>query len=234
MSHSVVASYRPQLNVRLSTPWGVCQLDYRAHTQPLLASMCYGYVADELGLLRITLLDQSLVRLEIVDEGDALEAHPVVYRDVVYRDVLYRDDAAIDRWYQRNLQSTHVPNLQLEVVGTEFQHQVWQGLLLQQSEIFPGMQCITYRDLAKKIAMPNSVRALANALGANPIAVIIPCHQVLRSDGGLGGYRWGLGIKQKLLASTDADWGINDFHGQRVTGSVVAAEIVAVAAGVVV
>ena len=106
-------------------------------------------------------------------------------------------------------------SLQLEVVGTEFQHQVWQGLLLQQAETFPGMPPITYRDLAKKIAMPNSVRALANALGANPIAVIIPCHQVLRSDGGLGGYRWGIGIKQKLLALVDADWGLSRSQIQR-------------------
>lgn len=224
MSHSVVAPHRPQLSVRLPTPWGVRQLDYCAHTQPLVGRLCYGYVADEVGLLRMTLLNQSLVKLEIVDAGDAAQSpveRPLLYRDGVYRDELYRDDETIACWYQHNLQATCVPTLQLQVVGTVFQHRVWQGLLQQQTENFPGMQPITYRDLAKKINMPSSTRALANALGANPIAVIIPCHQVLRSDGSLGGYRWGLRIKQKLLAKMDANWAMKCSSVQRVAQRVV-------------
>jgi O6-methylguanine-DNA--protein-cysteine methyltransferase len=200
MSHSAVTSHRQQLSVRLPTPWGVCQLDYRAHTQPLLADLRYGYVADELGLLRITLADQSLVKLAIVDASAKAD----------HDEIATRDDAAIHRWYQQHLHSKQIPTLQLQVVGTEFQHQVWQGLLLQQAETFPGLKPTTYLELATKIGMPNSVRAVANALGANRIAVIIPCHQVLRTDGGLGGYRWGIEIKKQLLASVDADWGITE------------------------
>ncbi len=213
MSHSAVPSYRPQshrsqVSVRLPTPWGIIQLDYRAHTQPLSANLFYGYVADELGLLRITLMDQALVKLAIVEAGvdDAAQAG------------MERNDAVVFRWYQQYLQSKTIPILQLQVVGTEFQHQVWQGLLLQQAETFPGLKPITYGGLAEKLAMPNSARALANALGANPIAVIIPCHQVLRTDGGLGGYRWGIAMKEKLLTAVDADWGVTSGYVPNAEG----------------
>lgn len=84
--------------------------------------------------------------------------------------------------------------LKLLLRGTAFQVQVWQMLL----SIPPG-EVWSYSELAKGIGRSTATRAVGSALGANPIAWLIPCHRVVRSDGGLGGYRWGLSMKQACL-----------------------------------
>ena len=80
------------------------------------------------------------------------------------------------------------------VSGTDFQQRVWQALCA-----IPAGQTLSYGALATAIGQPEAVRAVASACGANPLAVLVPCHRVLRSDGGLGGYRWGLERKRQLL-----------------------------------
>ena len=84
---------------------------------------------------------------------------------------------------------------QFDVQGTAFQHKVWQALLT-----IPLGTTTTYQVIADAIDYPKAVRAVANAIGANPIAWLIPCHRVVRSDGGLGGYRWGIQRKSAMLA----------------------------------
>lgn len=84
--------------------------------------------------------------------------------------------------------------LPLDVRGTVLQQRVWQAL----REIPPG-GTVSYAEIARRIGAPKSVRAVAQACGANPIAVAIPCHRVVRSDGGLAGYRWGVERKRALL-----------------------------------
>jgi len=85
-------------------------------------------------------------------------------------------------------------NLPLDVRGTAFQQRVWQAL-----RKIPAGTTVSYSDIANMIGAPTAVRAVGTACGANHIAVAIPCHRVLRTDGGLGGYRWGLERKRKLL-----------------------------------
>ncbi|MBW3591297.1 MAG: methylated-DNA--[protein]-cysteine S-methyltransferase, partial [Actinobacteria bacterium] len=85
--------------------------------------------------------------------------------------------------------------LLLLLKGTNFQLQVWRALLR-----IPTGSVVTYRDLAVQIGLPSAARAVGNAVGANPLAVVIPCHRVVRSDGEQGGYRWGTEKKQLLLA----------------------------------
>ncbi len=86
------------------------------------------------------------------------------------------------------------PDLPLDLRGTAFQVQVWQCLLsIRDGEV------VSYSELAARLGRPDSVRAVASACGRNRIAVLIPCHRVLRRDGSLGGYRWGLERKQRLL-----------------------------------
>lgn len=87
-----------------------------------------------------------------------------------------------------------VLDLPLDVRGTAFQHQVWQAL----REI-PAGTTVSYAEIARRIGKPQSVRAVAAACGANPIAVAIPCHRVVRTDGALSGYRWGLKRKRALI-----------------------------------
>jgi AraC family transcriptional regulator of adaptative response/methylated-DNA-[protein]-cysteine methyltransferase len=85
-------------------------------------------------------------------------------------------------------------DLPLDVRGTAFQQRVWQAL----REI-PLGKTVTYTEIANRIGAPKSVRAVANACGSNKIAVAIPCHRVVRRDGNLSGYRWGVERKRALL-----------------------------------
>lgn len=78
--------------------------------------------------------------------------------------------------------------------GTAFQQQVWQALRL-----IPVGSTVSYSELARKLGMPQASRAVAGACAANAIAVAIPCHRVVRNDGGISGYRWGVDRKRALL-----------------------------------
>lgn len=85
-------------------------------------------------------------------------------------------------------------DLPLDIRGTAFQQRVWQAL-----RKIPAGKTMSYADIARKLGAPQSVRAVAGACAANAIAVAIPCHRVVRSDGSLSGYRWGVERKQALL-----------------------------------
>ncbi|MCO7233290.1 MULTISPECIES: bifunctional transcriptional activator/DNA repair enzyme AdaA [unclassified Cobetia] len=90
--------------------------------------------------------------------------------------------------------------LPLDVRGTAFQLRVWQQLNATVSG-----DTLTYRQLAEALERPTASRAVANACGANPLALLTPCHRVVRGDGGLGGYRWGVPLKQARLAQESGD-----------------------------
>jgi AraC family transcriptional regulator of adaptative response/methylated-DNA-[protein]-cysteine methyltransferase len=85
-------------------------------------------------------------------------------------------------------------DLPLDVRGTAFQQRVWQAL-----RAIPAGSTASYTEIARRIGVPKAVRAVASACAANPIAVAIPCHRVVRQDGGLSGYRWGIERKRALL-----------------------------------
>lgn len=89
--------------------------------------------------------------------------------------------------------------LPLDPVGTPFQQRVWTTL----REIPPGTT-VTYRELAHRVGQPKAVRAVARACATNAIALAIPCHRVVRTDGTLGGYRWGMPRKKALLERESA------------------------------
>lgn len=84
--------------------------------------------------------------------------------------------------------------LKLHPIGTDFQMAVWRAL-----QNIPSGTTSTYALIAATIGRPKAVRAVGTAVGANPIGFLIPCHRVLRTDGGLGGFRWGLECKKKML-----------------------------------
>jgi AraC family transcriptional regulator, regulatory protein of adaptative response / methylated-DNA-[protein]-cysteine methyltransferase len=85
-------------------------------------------------------------------------------------------------------------DLPLDVRGTAFQHRVWKAL-----RDIPHGSTASYADIAKRIGNPRAVRAVAQACAAKPVAVAIPCHRVVRNDGALSGYRWGVERKRALL-----------------------------------
>ncbi len=99
---------------------------------------------------------------------------------------------ALDAFWR---QEEKPPRIPIAARGTAFQFQVWRFL----QGIPPG-QTRSYAQVAAGIGRPTAARAVARACAENPVAVLIPCHRVIRGDGGLGGYRWGLSVKRRLLA----------------------------------
>ncbi len=85
-------------------------------------------------------------------------------------------------------------DLPLDVKGTVFQARVWEAL-----RRIPAGKTRSYAEVAGSIGTPSAVRAVANACGANPVALVVPCHRVIRIDGSLSGYRWGIEVKAELL-----------------------------------
>lgn len=111
---------------------------------------------------------------------------------------LQRNDAAHRAWLEAVLanlagQQPQVP-LPLDIQATAFQQRVWAAL-----RQIPYGATRTYAEVASAIGAPAAVRAVAHACASNPVATLIPCHRVVRSDGGLGGYRWGVERKRQLL-----------------------------------
>jgi AraC family transcriptional regulator of adaptative response/methylated-DNA-[protein]-cysteine methyltransferase len=127
-------------------------------------------------------------------------------RDALMRDLqhrfpqahLNRGDAAFEELVAKVVAFVESPraglDLPLDPRGTAFQQRVWQAL----REI-PAGKTASYADVANRMGMPKSVRAVAQACAANAIAVAIPCHRVVRNDGAISGYRWGVERKRTLL-----------------------------------
>jgi AraC family transcriptional regulator of adaptative response/methylated-DNA-[protein]-cysteine methyltransferase len=90
-------------------------------------------------------------------------------------------------------------DLPLDIRGTAFQQRVWKALTT-----IPAGKTASYAQIARKIGKPSAVRAVAQACAANSLAIAIPCHRVVKTDGGLSGYRWGVARKQELLAREEA------------------------------
>ena len=114
------------------------------------------------------------------------------------RSTLIGADAAYERLVAQVVGFVEAPqlglDLPLDVRGTAFQQRVWQAL-----RNIPYGSTASYSEIAEKIGMPKAVRAVAQACGANALAVAIPCHRVVRTDGSLSDYRWGVERKQRLL-----------------------------------
>ena len=89
----------------------------------------------------------------------------------------------------------NLARLPLDIRGTVFQRRVWDEL-----RRIPRGETRTYQEIARAIGAPAAVRAVGSACGANPVALVVPCHRAVRTDGGMGGYAWGIGRKKKLLA----------------------------------
>lgn len=111
--------------------------------------------------------------------------------------------AKLERLVAKVVKFIEAPNVGLDVPldarGTDFQRRVWQAL-----QHIPAGSTASYTEIANRIGAPNSVRAVAQACAANAIAVAIPCHRVVRNDGALCGYRWGVERKRTLLAREGA------------------------------
>jgi AraC family transcriptional regulator, regulatory protein of adaptative response / methylated-DNA-[protein]-cysteine methyltransferase len=148
-----------------------------------------------LGLVLVAATDRGICTIEFGDDEQELTARLI--KRFPHSTVL-PSDAQFDAWLAKLLAHIHLPqsalDLPLDVRGTVFQQQVWKAL----QDIPPG-QTVSYSDVAMRIGKPKAVRAVATACASNVLAVAIPCHRVVRSNGELSGYRWGIERKQSLL-----------------------------------
>lgn len=132
--------------------------------------------------------------------GDDPETLLYALQDRFSRAQLIGGDNALERYVAQVIGFVETPaaglDLPLDIRGTAFQQRVWQAL----REI-PSGATASYAEIAKRIGSPSSVRAVASACAANKLALAIPCHRVVRTDGGLSGYRWGVERKRQLLES---------------------------------
>jgi AraC family transcriptional regulator, regulatory protein of adaptative response / methylated-DNA-[protein]-cysteine methyltransferase len=148
-----------------------------------------------LGSILVAATEKGVCAILIGDEPDALSRE---LQDRFPSATISAGDRAFERWVAKVVGFIEAPrlglDLPLDVRGTAFQQRVWNAL----TEI-PVGSTASYTEIAKKIGAPTASRAVAQACAANPIAVAIPCHRVVRTDGGLSGYRWGVDRKRALL-----------------------------------
>jgi AraC family transcriptional regulator of adaptative response/methylated-DNA-[protein]-cysteine methyltransferase len=148
-----------------------------------------------LGSILVAATDKGLCSILFGDDPDAL------VKDLQSRFPkanLHGGDRQFEEWVAVVVGFVEAPrlglDLPLDVRGTVFQRRVWKAL-----QQIPVGSTASYSEVAQKIGLPGGSRAIAQACAANPLAVAIPCHRVVRSDGGLSGYRWGVDRKKTLL-----------------------------------
>ena len=155
----------------------------------------YTTAASPMGRLLVAMTERGVCAVKMADSDAKLEAE---LREEFPQAQIKRADSALRDPLQKILNhlSQNEPRLDLplDIRATAFQLQVWQKL----REI-PYGQTASYSDVAKALGKPGAVRAVGRACATNPVALVIPCHRVVKEDKSLGGYRWGLERKRKLL-----------------------------------
>jgi AraC family transcriptional regulator of adaptative response/methylated-DNA-[protein]-cysteine methyltransferase len=159
------------------------------------AAIRFAVAACSLGSILVAATDKGICAITLGDDPDVLVRD---LQDRFQNAALVGDDPEFEQLVAKVIGFVEAPatglDLPLDIRGTAFQHRVWQAL----REI-PAGQTMSYSDIARRIGAPKAVRAVAHACASNAIAVAIPCHRVVRNDGTLSGYRWGLERKQQLL-----------------------------------
>jgi AraC family transcriptional regulator, regulatory protein of adaptative response / methylated-DNA-[protein]-cysteine methyltransferase len=149
-----------------------------------------------LGAILVAASNKGICAIQFGDDPDALVRG---LQDRFPRSELIGGDADFERLVAKVVGFVEAPaqglNLPLDVRGTAFQQRVWQAL-----RAIPQGSTASYAEIAKRLGRPNATRAVAQACKANAIAVAMPCHRVIRTDGELSGYRWGVERKRALLA----------------------------------
>jgi AraC family transcriptional regulator of adaptative response/methylated-DNA-[protein]-cysteine methyltransferase len=173
---------------------GMTPSDFRAGG--IGASIRFAVGECSLGSILVAATDKGICAILLGDDPDLLLRD---LQDRFPRAELIGSDEAFERWIGQVIAFVEAPalglDLPLHLQGTPFQQRVWQAL-----RDIPAGTTASYTEIAERIGRPKAVRAVANACGSNSLAVAIPCHRVVRNDGALSGYRWGVERKQALLA----------------------------------
>lgn len=172
---------------------GMKPRDYRAGGANTRIRFAVGQCS--LGAILVAASEQGVCAILLGDDPDGLARD---LQDRFPKADLIGGDAGFEHWVAKVVGFVEAPklglDLPLDVRGTAFQLRVWQAL-----RDIPAGETATYAEIAERIGAPRSARAVAGVCAANVLAVAIPCHRVIRNDGGLAGYRWGVERKRALL-----------------------------------
>ena len=177
---------------------GMTPTEYRRGGSDM--SITYAVANSPLGRLMVAATEKGICSISLGDADDALLER---LESEFSAAEIKRDDAVLGKWVDaivRHLEGKQ-PQLDLpvDVRATIFQKRVWEAL-----RTIPYGTTRSYAQVAQSIGEPNATRAVARACATNPVALVVPCHRVVKSDGGLGGYRWGTWRKEALLRGEHA------------------------------
>ncbi len=183
---------------------GMSATDYRKGAAGF--TIHYAHAQTSLGWLIVAATERGVCAAEFGESPTAL----LVGLQKRFFSAELRPDATLNGWLEDVLGAIETPgsalNLPLDVQGTAFQQRVWRAL-----QDIPSGETRSYAEVAERIGRPAAVRAVAQACASNKVAVAIPCHRVVRRDGELSGYRWGVERKRELLnREAQAKWGEDD------------------------
>ncbi len=164
---------------------------YRRHGQAIRIE--YGWHHTPFGLCLLARTDKGVCWLSFHEKKDGMGELKNEWKDASYVENPKSTAPLIRQIFTRIYDRPQ--SIMLHVKGTNLQIRVWEALLS-----IPRSERVTYSQIAAAVEHPRAVRAVANAVGRNPISYIIPCHRVIRMSGALGGYRWGLPRKQVMQA----------------------------------
>ena len=171
---------------------GMSARDYRAKGKGQRISYCA--FSSPLGTVLLAATDKGLCSVKLGNDRALLQR---LLREEFSEAELVED--SLTQLRQKILAfiagEASLARLPLDIRGTVFQRRVWDEL-----RRIPRGETRTYGEIARAIGAPAAVRAVGSACGANPVALVVPCHRAVRTDGGLGGYAWGVRRKKKLLA----------------------------------
>jgi AraC family transcriptional regulator, regulatory protein of adaptative response / methylated-DNA-[protein]-cysteine methyltransferase len=170
---------------------GMTAREYRTRGKGQTIGFCT--FVTSLGTVLIAATGKGLCSVKIGDRAEALERE--LKEEFSGAELVSRDLAALKTQILSFLHGqASLSRVPLDIRGTVFQRRVWDAL-----RRIPRGETRTYAQIAREVGAPAAVRAVGSACGANPVALAVPCHRAVRTDGGLGGYAWGLSRKQLLL-----------------------------------
>lgn len=166
----------------------------------------YGFSASPFGDIIVARSWKGVCDLQFLSHNRMETIHELAQRWGEYTPTTQSDKMA--NLVERVIFEGFDQELELDLQGTEFQKQIWHEL-----QRIPFGQTATYQEIANRIGNPHGVRAVASAIAKNPIAMLIPCHRVVHSDGTTGEYHWGKDLKKSLI-----DWEAKALENEKMKG----------------
>jgi AraC family transcriptional regulator of adaptative response/methylated-DNA-[protein]-cysteine methyltransferase len=170
---------------------GMTASDYRAKGKGQRISYCC--FPTPLGTVLVATTEKGICSVKLAD--DAARLRPLLVEEFSEAEIVETKSNELKETILAFIDGeASLAKLPLDIRGTVFQRRVWDEL-----RRIPRGETRTYGEIARAIGAPAAVRAVGAACGANPVALVVPCHRAVRTDGGLGGYAWGIQRKKKLL-----------------------------------